>query len=173
MVDASIYYRKVVVAVVDGVSQQQNVIRNSMRPQVIETVVCAQLLHVHLAVCHDVAHQIDVAQVAYYVQLTPAPCLYVVHETAAEAFQEFHVGALRLDTQVYVVAFRRYIAVNERLMFRSVISHCLDVYLALFLVEVYVGMEHAQWTLLKFKVLYVKLRIGIRVVEDALHDGLS
>ena len=58
-------------------------------------------------------------------------------------------------------------------MFRSVISHSLDVYLALFLVEVYVGMEHAQWTLLKFKVLYVKLRIGIRVVEDALHDGLS
>ena len=56
VVDASIYYRKVVVAVVDGVSQQQDVIRNGMRPQVLETVVRAQLLHVHLAVCHNVAH---------------------------------------------------------------------------------------------------------------------
>ena len=173
VVDTSIHYCNIVVAVVDGVSQQLDVIRNGMCPQVLKAVVCAQLLHVHLAVCYDITHQVDVFKIAHYVQLALAPCLNVVHETSTEAFQEFQAGTLRLNTQVYVVALRRYIAVDECLVFWSVISHSLDVYLALFLIEVHVGMQYSQRSVFKLEVFHVELGVGIRIIEDALHDGLS
>ena len=50
----------VVVAVVDGVALELYVVGNGVRAQVVEGVVGAQLLHVHLAVGHDVAHEVDV-----------------------------------------------------------------------------------------------------------------
>ncbi len=41
----------------------------------LETVLSAQLLHVHLAGGVEVAHQVDVAQVAHQIHLSFRPCL--------------------------------------------------------------------------------------------------
>ena len=55
-----------------------------MGTQSVESVVGIQLLHVHLAMCHNVAYEVDIAQIAYDIQLSVAPGFYIVHETTAE-----------------------------------------------------------------------------------------
>ena len=173
VMDTAAYECHVVVAVEDGIIVQQDVIRNGVGMQVLETVLGAQLLHVHLAGGVEVAYQVDVAQVAHQIHLSFRPCLDVVHETAAEALHEFHIRALRLDAQVYVVSLRRYISVYQRLVLLALVSHGVDVYLAQFLVEVYVGMKYSHRTVFELEVLDVELGVGVRIIEDALHYRLA
>ncbi len=78
-----------------------------------------------------------------------------------------------IDAQVDVVALRRYVSVDERLMLWSIIGNCIDVNLLELLVEVNASMEHTQRTVFEGKVLDVQLGIGIRVVEEALHYRLA
>ena len=100
-------------------------------------------------------------------------CLDVVHEASAEALHEFHICALRLDAQVYVVSLRRYISVYERLVLLALVCHGVDVNLAQFLVEAYVGMKYSHRTVFELEVLDVELCVGVRIIEDALHNRLA
>ena len=77
----------VVVAVVDGVAFKLDVVGNGVSAQMVEGVVGAELFHVHSAVRHDVAHEVDVLQIAHDVELALAPCLHIVQEAATEVEQ--------------------------------------------------------------------------------------
>ena len=104
-----------------------------MGTQSVESVVGIQLLHVHLAMCHNVAYEVDIAQIAYDIQLSVAPSFYVVHKAATEVLYKLHAGASCLDAEIDIVALWGYVAVNEGLVFRAIICYCVDVYLFQFL----------------------------------------
>ncbi len=144
VVDATAYDGNVVVAVVDGIIYQQDVVRDGVGMRSLESDIRCPTASCASYRWRKVSHEVDVFQVAHQVYLSFRPCLDVVHETAAEVLHEFHVRALRLDTQVYVVSLRRYISVYERLVLLALICHGVDVYLTQFLVEVYVGMEYSH-----------------------------
>ncbi len=86
-----------VVAVVDGVAFKLDVVGNGVSAQMVEGVVGAELFHVHSAVRHDVAHEVDVFQVAHDVEAALAPCLHIVQEAAAEALHELQACVVGLD----------------------------------------------------------------------------
>ena len=173
MMDATVCHGNVVVAVVDGIVYQQDVVRDGMSTESVKVIFGAQLLHVHLTAYFYVAHEVDFLQVAHYVHLSVTLCLKMIHETATEVLHEFHIGSGGLNTEVDIVALRRYITVDVGLSSRSFISSSPDVYLFVFLVEVFEGMENAHRSVLEGEVLDVQLGVGIRILEDRFHDSLS
>ena len=58
-------------------------------------------------------------------------------------------------------------------MLFALVCHGVDVYLTQFLVEAYVGMQYSHWTVFELEVLDVELGVGVRVIEDALHNRLA
>ena len=58
-------------------------------------------------------------------------------------------------------------------MILALVSHGVDVYLTQFLVEAYVGMQHSHRTVFELEVLDVEFGVGVRIIEDALHDCLA
>ena len=144
-----------------------------MGTQSVESVVGIQLLHVHLAMCHDVANEVDVAQIAYDIQLSVAPSFYVVHKAAAEVLYKLHAGSSCINTKIYIIALRRYIAGNEGLVFWTVICHSVDVNLLLLLIVAYIGVQYTQRSILKGELLDVQVSLCVRIVENAFYDSLA
>ena len=173
MVNATVYHSNVVVAVIDGIVHQQDVVRDGMSTESVKVIFGAQLLHVHLSAYFHVSHEVDFLQVAHNVHLSVPLCLNIVHKTATEVLHEFHVGSGSLNTEVDIVALRRHITVDVGLSSRSFISSSPDVYLLVFLVVVYEGVEYAHWSVLEGEVLDVQLGVGIWILEDRFHDSLS
>lgn len=143
-----------------------------MGTQSVESVVGIQLLHVHLAMRHDVANEVDVAQIAYDIQLSVAPSFYVVHKAAAEVLYKLHAGSSCINTKVYIIALRRYIAGNEGLVFWTVICHSVDVNLLLLLIVAYIGVQYTQRSILKGELLDVQVSLCVRIVENAFTIAL-
>ncbi len=151
VVDASAQDGYVAVAVEDGIILYEDIIWDSVGTERIEGVIGVELLEVHLAVSGNIAHEIDVSQIAHHIEMTIAPGFYLIHETAAEILEEFHAGALCIDTQVDIVALRRYVSVDEGLMLRTIIGNCMNINLFELLVEVDSSMEHTERTVFEGK----------------------
>ena len=163
----------VVVAVVNGVALKLDVVGDGMSAEMVEGVVGAELFHVHLAMCHDVAHEVDVFQVAHDVELALAPCLHIVQEAAAEVLHELQACVVGLDAQVYVVALGRYVSVDHGEVLGAVLCRCVDVDLSFLVVVGCLGMKGSQGAVLEDKVLDVEVGVGLRSLEDRLHHGLA
>ena len=58
-------------------------------------------------------------------------------------------------------------------MLLALVCHGVNVNLAQFLVEVYVGMKYSHRTAFELEVLDVELCVGVRIIEDALHNRLA
>ena len=155
VVNASAEDGYVAVAVEDGVILYENIIWDGVGMECIEGVIGIELLEVHLAVSGNIAHEIDVFQIAHHIEMPIAPGFYLVHETAAEILEEFHAGALGIDTQVDIVALRRDVSVDERLMLRTIVGNCMNINLFELLVEVDTSMEHTERSVFEGKLLYV------------------
>ena len=173
VVDASAQDGYVAVAVEDGIILYEDIIWDSVGMERIEGIIGVELLEVHLAVSSNIAHEIDVFQIAHHIEMAIAPGFYLVHETAAEILEEFHAGALGIDTQVDIVALRRDVSVDERLVLRTIVGNCMNINLFELLVEVDTSMEHTERSVFEGKLLYIQLGVGIRVVEEALDDSLA
>lgn len=78
-----------------------------------------------------------------------------------------------IDTQVDIVALRRYVSVDECLMLRTIIGNCMNINLFELLVEVNSSMKHTERTVFEGKLLYIQLGVGIRVVEQAFYYRLA
>ena len=155
VVDASAQDGYVAVAVEDGIILYEDIIWDSVGTERIEGIIGVELLEVHLAVSGKVAHEIDVFQIAHHIEMAIAPGFYLVHETATEILEEFHAGALGIDTQVDIVALRRDVSVDECLMLRTIIGNCMDINLFELLVEVDTSMEHTERSVFEGKLLHV------------------
>ena len=163
----------VVVAVVDGVALKLDVVGDGMSAEMVEGVVGAELFHVHLAMRHDVAHEVDVLQVAHDVELAFTPCLHVVHKAAAEVLHELQTCVVGLDAQVYVVALGRHVSVDHGEVFGAVLCRCVDVDLSFLVVVGCLGMKGSQGAVLEDEVLDVEVGVGFWSLEDRLHHGLA
>ena len=84
-------------AVKDRIAQELNIIGDGMCSEVGECISGAQLLHVHGAMSHDVAHQIDIAEVAHNIEFAFAPSLNLIHEATTEIFHEFQACVVGID----------------------------------------------------------------------------
>ena len=155
VVDASAQDGYVAVAVEDGIILYEDIIWDSVGMERIEGIIGVELLEVHLAVSSNIAHEIDVFQIAHHIEMAIAPGFYLIHETAAEILEEFHAGALGIDTQVDIVALRRDVSVDERLMLRTIVGNCMNINLFELLVEVDTSMEHTERSVFEGKLLHV------------------
>ena len=155
VVDTSAQDGYVAVAVEDGIILYEDIIWDSVGMERIEGIIGVELLEVHLAVSSNIAHEIDVFQIAHHIEMAIAPGFYLIHETAAEILEEFHAGALGIDTQVDIVALRRDVSVDERLMLRTIVGNCMNINLFELLVEVDTSMEHTERSVFEGKLLHV------------------
>lgn len=60
-----------------------------------------------------------------------------------------------IDTQVDIVALRRDVSVDERLMLRTIIGNCMNINLFKLLVEVDTSMEYTERSVFEGKLLHV------------------
>ena len=95
--------------------------------------------------------------------MSVAPCLYVVHEAAAEAFQELQPCVPCLYAQVYVVPFWRHIAIDDSLPF-TVVCHGINVYLLFPVVVVHVSKENPHPSILELEVIHHHVSRCFRLV---------
>ena len=79
---------------------------------------------------------------------------------------ELDAGAIGFDSQVDVVMYGRYVAVDTGLGIRSVVGYSMYVNLLRFVVPVGKGMQHTHPSAFKLKFIYGQVGIGLELVKE-------